>query len=83
LDTVRDRSQKQSSGRERLERSSIWMRPGVKLTLRELAKQAKLSFSATCAEGLEVYARAKIRDQEETLFEPRMQAMMRRDKPHQ
>jgi hypothetical protein len=55
------------------------MRPGVRLTLRELAKKAKLSFSATCAEGLEVYARAKIRDQEETLFEPRMQAMMRRE----
>jgi hypothetical protein len=55
------------------------MRPGVKLTLRELARKAHLSFSATCAEGLEVYARAKIRDQEETLFEPRMQAMMRRE----
>jgi hypothetical protein len=55
------------------------MRPGVKLTLRDLAKKANLSFSATCAEGLEVYARAKIRDQEEALFEPRMQAMMRRE----
>jgi hypothetical protein len=55
------------------------MRPGVKLTLRELARKAHLSFSATCAEGLEVYARAKIRDQEETLFEPRMQTMMRRE----
>jgi hypothetical protein len=44
-----------------------------------LATDAKLSFSATCAEGLEVYARSKIRDQEETLFEPRMQAMMRRE----
>jgi hypothetical protein len=38
-----------------------------------------MSFSATCAEGLEVFARAKIRDQEETLFEPRMQAMLRRE----
>jgi DNA helicase IV len=55
------------------------MRPGVKQTLRELARKARLSFSATCAEGLEVYARAKIRDQEETLFEPRMQAMIRRE----
>ena len=55
------------------------MKPGVKLTLRQLAKDAKMSFSATCAEGLEVFARAKIRDQEETLFEPRMQAMMRRE----
>ena len=55
------------------------MKPGVKLTLRQLAEKANMSFSATCAEGLEVFARAKIRDQEETLFEPRMQAMMRRE----
>jgi hypothetical protein len=55
------------------------MKPRVKFTLRQLAKDAKMSFSATCAEGLEVFARAKIRDQEETLFEPRMQAMMRRE----
>jgi len=55
------------------------MKPGVKLTLRQLAKDAKMSFSAACAEGLEVFARAKIRDQEATLFEPRMQAMMRRE----
>jgi hypothetical protein len=55
------------------------MRPGVKSALQRLARDAKLSFSAACAEGLEVYARAKIRDQEETLFEPRMQAMMRRE----
>ena len=31
------------------------------------------------ATGLEVYARAKIHEQEETLFEPRMQAMLRRE----
>ncbi len=55
------------------------MKPGVKLTLQQLAKHAQLSFSATCAEGLEVFARAKIREQEETLFEPRMQAMLRRE----
>jgi hypothetical protein len=55
------------------------MKPGVKLTLRQLAKDANMSFSAACAKGLEVFARAKIRDQEETLFEPRMQAMMRRE----
>jgi hypothetical protein len=47
--------------------------------MQRLAKQVGLSFSAVCAEGLEVYARAKIRDQEESLFEPRMQAMMRRE----
>jgi hypothetical protein len=55
------------------------MRSGLRLTLRDLAKNAKMSFSALCAKGLEVYARAKIRDQEETLFEPRMQAMLRRE----
>jgi len=55
------------------------MKPGVKSAMQRLATGAKLSFSAACAEGLEVYARAKIRDQEETLFEPRMQAMMRRE----
>jgi hypothetical protein len=55
------------------------MRPGVKSAIQRLARGAKLSFSAACAEGLEVYARAKIRDQEETLFEPRMRSMMRRE----
>jgi hypothetical protein len=55
------------------------MRPGVKSAMQRLATGAKLSFSAACAEGLEVFARAKLRDQEETLFEPRMQAMMRRE----
>jgi hypothetical protein len=78
-DTGSARSQNYSAAKERLIKGAVWMRPGVRLTLRELAKKAKLSFSATCAEGLEVYARAKIRDQEETLFEPRMQAMMRRE----
>jgi hypothetical protein len=47
--------------------------------MQQLATGAKMSFSAACDEGLEAYARAKIRDQEETLFEPRMQAMMRRE----
>ena len=47
--------------------------------MQRLAKDAKVSLSEASAEGLEVYARAKIRDQEETLFEPRMQAMMRRE----
>ena len=79
LDTSSPRSQNYSDAKERLVKGAVWMRPGVKLTLRELARKAHLSFSATCAEGLEVYARAKIRDQEETLFEPRMQAMMRRE----
>jgi hypothetical protein len=47
--------------------------------MQQLARDAKVSLSSACDKGLEVYARAKIRDQEETLFEPRMQAMMRRE----
>jgi hypothetical protein len=38
-----------------------------------------LSFSEAAAKGLEVYARAKIHDQEQELFEPRMRAMMRQE----
>jgi hypothetical protein len=79
LDTGSPRSQNDSFTKERLEKGAVWMKPGVKSAMRRLATGAKLSFSAACAEGLEVYARAKIRDQEETLFEPRMQAMMRRE----
>jgi hypothetical protein len=55
------------------------MRPGVKSSLKRLARQNGLSFSAACAAGLEIYARAKIHDQEEGLFEPRMRTMMRRE----
>ena len=47
--------------------------------MQRLAEQDGLSFSAACANALEVFARAKIHDQEETLFEPRMQAMLRRE----
>ena len=55
------------------------MRPGVKSALQRLAKQEGLSFSAACANALEAFARAKIHEQEEALFEPRMQAMLRRE----
>ena len=55
------------------------MKPGVKEALESLADQTGLSFSKAAAKGLERYVRAKIRDQEESLFEPRMQAMMRRE----
>jgi hypothetical protein len=58
---------------------TLRMKPGVKSALQQLAKDAKVSFSTACSEGLEVYARSTIRDQEEALFEPRMQAMMRRE----
>jgi hypothetical protein len=55
------------------------MKPGVKEALEGLADQTGLSFSATAAKGLEDYARAKIQDQQETLFEPKMRTMMRRE----
>jgi len=55
------------------------MKPGVKEALESLADQTGLSFSATAAKGLEIYARAKIQDQQETLFEPKMRTMMRRE----
>jgi hypothetical protein len=77
--TSGDRGAYPSALRERKERASIWMRPGVKSALQRLAKQEGLSFSAACADALEVFARAKIHEQEETLFEPRMQVMLRRE----
>jgi hypothetical protein len=55
------------------------MKPGVKEALESLADQTGLSFSATAAKGLEMYARAKIQDQQEGLFEPKMRTMMRRE----
>jgi hypothetical protein len=55
------------------------VRPGVKTALERLAEEDGLSLSAASATGLEVFARAKIHEQEETLFEPRMQAMLRRE----
>jgi hypothetical protein len=55
------------------------MKPGVKEAMEFLADKTGLSFSATCAEGLEVYARAKIQDQQEELFEPKMRVIMRRE----
>jgi hypothetical protein len=78
-DTGGDRSQNDHPGSESKEHASIWMKPGVKFAIQRLAKNTGVSFSSACDTGLEVYARAKIRDQEETLFEPRMQAMMRRE----
>ena len=58
---------------------TLWVKPGVKTALGRLAKDDGISLSETAAKGLEVFARAKIHDQEETLFEPRMQAMLRRE----
>src|SRR6516165_1109132 len=78
-DTGSARSQNDSFVKERLVRGVVWMRPGVKAAMEFLADTTGLSFSATCAEGLEVYARAKIQDQQEELFEPKMRMMMRRE----
>jgi hypothetical protein len=79
LDSGSVHSQNDTNAKERLVKGAVWMKPGVKEALEGLADQTGLSFSATAAKGLEIYARAKIKDQEDTLFEPRMQAMMRRE----
>jgi hypothetical protein len=79
LDTGSVHSQNDSDAKERLVKGGVWMKPGVKEALENLADQTGLSFSATAAKGLEVYVRAKIQDQQETLFEPKMRTMMRRE----
>jgi hypothetical protein len=78
-DTGSARLQNHSDAKERLVKGAVWMKPGVKSAIQQLATGAKMSFSAACAKGLEVFARAKICDQEETLFEPRMRKMMRQE----
>jgi hypothetical protein len=79
LNTAGVRVEHPSARPERKERASIWMRPGVKSALQRVAKQDGLSFSAACAEGLEVFARAKIHEQEEALFEPRFRTIAREE----
>jgi hypothetical protein len=49
------------------------------MSLLHIAEQDDLSFSATCAEALEVYARQKIHQQEEALFEPRFRKIAREE----
>ena len=78
-DTGSARSQKSDDWQKRTSRLTLRVRPGVKTALERIAHDDKVSLSEASATGLEVYARAKIHDQEETLFEPRMQAMMRRE----
>jgi hypothetical protein len=78
-DTGSARSQKSVDWLKRTERLTLRVRPGVKSALLRLAKDDKVSLSEASATGLETYARTHIHDQEETLFEPRMQAMMRRE----
>jgi hypothetical protein len=78
-DTGSARSQKSDDWQKRTSRLTLRVRPGVKSALLRIAKDDKVSLSEASATGLETYARASIHDQEETLFEPRMQAMMRRE----
>jgi hypothetical protein len=79
LDTVSDRSHNCSDDLRRSARLTLRVYPGVKSALERIAHDDEISLSEASSTGLEVYARAKIHDQEETLFEPRMQAMMRRE----
>jgi hypothetical protein len=67
------------AAKERKVRGSIWMRPGVKSALQRLADQDNLSFSEMCATALEVFARWKIHQQEEALFEPRFRKIAREE----
>jgi hypothetical protein len=78
-DTGSPRSPDAIDNLRRSARMTLWVKPGVKSALQHLADDDDISLSETAATGLEVYARAKIHDQEEALFEPRMQAMMRRE----
>jgi hypothetical protein len=73
------RAQKSTDGLKRTERLTLRVRPGVKSALQRLATEDKVSLSEAAANGLEDFTRAKIHEQEEVLFEPRMQAMMRRE----
>jgi hypothetical protein len=78
-DTGSPRSPNSIDWLKRSSRMTLRVRPGVRTALERIAKDDEVSLSEASATGLEVYARAKIHDQEETLFEPRMQAMMRRE----
>jgi hypothetical protein len=78
-DTGSARSLNSTDWLKRSSRMTLRVRPGVRTALERIAKDDEVSLSEASATGLEVYARAKIHDQEETLFEPRMQAMMRRE----
>ena len=78
-DTGSARSQNSTDWLKRSSRMTLRVRPGVKTALARIAHDDNVSLSEASATGFEVYARSKIHDQEETLFEPRMQAMMRRE----
>ncbi len=78
-DTGSDRSPDSIDDLRRSARMTLWVKPGVKTALARIAHDDNVSLSEASATGLEVFARTAIHDQEEALFEPRMQAMMRRE----
>jgi len=78
-DTAAGRGQHHLSAKERKVRGSIWMQPGVKLAMLHIAQVSGLSFSESCDTALEVYARQKIHQQEEALFEPRFRKIAREE----
>jgi hypothetical protein len=65
--------------KERKVRGSIWMQPRVKLAMLRIAELSGDSFSQACDTALEVFARQKIHDQEEALFEPRFRTIVREE----
>jgi hypothetical protein len=79
VDTQVVRVQNPPDAPRRSQRATIWMQPRVKEAIQIIADADGLSFSETAAKGLEIYARAKIHDQEQELFEPRMRAMLRQE----
>jgi hypothetical protein len=78
-DTGSARSQNSIDWLKRSARLTLRVRPGVKTALERLAAEDEISLSETAATGLEIFARARIHEQEETLFEPRMRSMLRRE----
>jgi hypothetical protein len=78
-DSAAGRGQNHHSGKERKVRGSIWMKPGVKLAMLRIAELGGRSFSETCDTALEIFARQKIHDQEEALFEPRFRKIAREE----
>src|SRR4029453_1031089 len=78
-DTGSARSPNSIGDLRRSARMTLRVRPGVRTALARIARDDGVSLSEASATGLEVYARAKIHDQEEALFEPRMRTMTRRE----
>jgi hypothetical protein len=73
------RGQNDHNAKERKVRGSIWMQPKVKLAMLRIAELGGRSFSETCDTALEIFARQKIHDQEEALFEPRFRKIVREE----